>query len=90
MATEVLILIVERQPGTIRKNPEKMKALFEIIFYHMVQIDSEIEKDWETPKEGFNDDFDEDDDFETTRFGINSIDRLISSIGEKESLPIIS
>ena len=42
------------------------------------------------PIEGFNEDIEEDEDFETTRFGMHSIDRLISSIGEKELLPILS
>jgi hypothetical protein len=32
----------------------------------------------------------DDDDFETTRFGMNAIDRMISAIGEKELLPVLS
>lgn len=42
------------------------------------------------PPEGFNEDIEEDEDFETTRFGMNAIDRLISAIGEKETLPTLS
>lgn len=32
----------------------------------------------------------DDDDFETTRFGMSAIDRLIFAVGEEEMLPILS
>ena len=32
----------------------------------------------------------DDEDFETTRFGMAAIDRIIFSIGDKEVLPILS
>ncbi len=32
----------------------------------------------------------DDEDFETTRFGMGAIDRLIYTIGEEEMLPILS
>ena len=56
----------------------------------MVHIDNEITNEWETPKEGFSDNFDEDEDYEISRFGMNSIDKLISSIGKIETLPLLS
>ena len=33
---------------------------------------------------------DDDDDYETTKFGMNAIDRVIYSVGDKEVLPILS
>lgn len=61
-----------------------------MIFKHMIEIDEEISDEWKQPPEGFNEDIEEDADFETTRFGMNAIDRLIDSIGDKEVLPILS
>lgn len=58
-----------------------------MIFYHMVDIDDEISAEWSSPKEGFNEDLEEDSDLETVRFGMNAIDRLISSIGDTIMLP---
>jgi hypothetical protein len=50
----------------------------------MLDIDEDVSEEWKKPSEGFNDDIDEDEEFETTRFGMNTVDRLISSIGEKQ------
>lgn len=56
----------------------------------MVDIETDIEDEWKTPKEGFNEDIEEDSDLEIVRFGMNGIDRLISAIGEREMLPTLS
>lgn len=61
-----------------------------MIFKHMIDIDDEVTEEWKSPKEGFNEDIEEDEDFETTRFGMSSVDRLISSVGDKEMLPILA
>jgi hypothetical protein len=82
--------MVERVPACIRKKADLLTKLFEMIFWHMTQIEEEITEEWVKPPEGFNEDLEEDEDFETTRFGMNAIDRLISSVGEKESLPKVS
>lgn len=90
MATEILICYIERLPKDIRSSKEQLKRLLEMIFYHMIDIDEEIEEEWKKPAEGFNEDFEEDPDFEVVRFGMNSIDRLISSVGDTEILPTLS
>ncbi len=46
----------------------------------MIEIDSNIEDSWKLPPEGFNEDSEDDADFETTRFGMDCIDKLISSL----------
>jgi hypothetical protein len=61
-----------------------------MIFYHMIQISDSVSDVWMRPPEGFNDDIEQDDDLETMRFGMSSIDRLIDCIGEKIMLPILS
>lgn len=54
----------------------------------MVESDTDISDEWKRPKEGFNDD-NEDDEEDSTKFGINCVDRFISSIGEKNALSVI-
>lgn len=61
-----------------------------MIFKHMIEIDEDINEEWKQPPEGFNENLEEDADFETTRFGMNAIDRIIDSVGETETLPILS
>lgn len=89
-SVELLICLAERQPAMIRKNMNALKQLVEMTFFYMIQIEEDITEEWQRPKEGFNDDIDEDADFETTRFGMSSINRLISTVGDKEVLPVIS
>lgn len=64
--------------------------LIEMIFLHMVEIDTEITPEWNSPPEGYNDDIEEDSDLEVVRFGMSAVDRLISSIGQKVMLPVLS
>lgn len=90
MATELIVSIVERLPSLIRKNPDNLRKLFEMIFSQMILIEDEIEEEWMKPKEGYNEDFEEDSDLEVVRFGMNAVDRLISAIGEKDALPVLS
>lgn len=61
-----------------------------MIFVHMVDIDNEVSEEWKKPVEGYNDDMEDDEDFETTRFGMGAIDRIIFAVGDKEVLPILS
>ena len=42
------------------------------------------------PPEGYNEEMEDDQDFETTRFGMGAIDRLIYSVGEEEIMSILS
>jgi hypothetical protein len=56
----------------------------------MVEIETEITQEWNHPPEGYNDDIEDDSDLEVVRFGMSAVDRLISAIGEKIMLPILS
>lgn len=90
MTTEILVDFAEKSPAIFRKRPEALKSTIEMVFYHMIEISSEITQEWMRPEEGYNDDMEDDEDFETTRFGMGAIDRLIYTIGEEELLPILS
>ncbi len=61
-----------------------------MIFVHMIEIDSDVTEEWKKPEEGYTDDMEDDEDFETTKFGMGAIDRIIFSVGDKEVLPILS
>ncbi len=61
-----------------------------MIFLQMVEIDDTIEESWSFPPEGYNDDIEEDSDLEMVRFGMSAVDRLISAIGQKILLPVLS
>ena len=61
-----------------------------MIFAHMVEIPIEIAPEWEKPAEGYNEDVDQNSDMENVRYGTNGIDRIISAVGEKETLPLLS
>lgn len=61
-----------------------------MIFLQMVEIDDTIEESWSFPPEGYNDDIEEDSDLEMVRFGMSAVDRLISAIGQKVLLPVLS
>ena len=90
MGTETLIALIERIPQIVRKNAAYLEKIIELIFTHMIEISETISEEWKQPPEGFNEDIEEDADFETTRFGMNAIDRIIDSVGDKETLPILS
>ena len=51
----------------------------------MIDIDPDIEQSWLCPKEGFQQDGEEDH----VAFGKNCVDRLVSSIGDAIMLPLI-
>lgn len=61
-----------------------------MVFIHMIEIDENITDEWKKPQQGYNDDMEDDEDFETTRFGMGAIDRIIYSVGDKQVLPILS
>ena len=56
----------------------------------MMNIESGVDESWEKPKEGFDENFDEDSDFEIVRHGMSCIDRLTRCLGEKIMIPALS
>ncbi|CAD8204866.1 unnamed protein product [Paramecium octaurelia] len=90
IGTETLISLAEKFPRVFKQDKQYLSQLVEMIFFHMIQISQTVTEEWMKPAEGFNDDIQQDEDCETTRFGMSSIDRLIESIGDKEMLPVLS
>lgn len=90
VATETVITLGERKPILFKNNLPQLQQLIEMIFLHMVEIDIEITQEWNHPPEGYNDDIEDDADLEVVRFGMSAVDRLISAIGEKVMLPVLS
>ena len=67
-----------------------LEKIMEMIFYQMIDISSELTKEWESPPEGFDDSIDIDSDLEEVRFGMETLNRLISAMGQKQILPLLS
>ena len=90
MATEMLVCYSEKYPSIFRKNKDYLNSLLEMVFIHMIDIEPEINDRWKSPEEGYSEDMEDDENFETTRFGMNAIDRIILSVGDKEVLSLLS
>jgi len=89
-ATEVLVLVLERIPSLGKNNKELLSQVIQMVFYNMVQIDKDIDPEWAKPKEGFSDALESGEvDTDEISFGIQAIDRLLASIGEKVMLPTL-
>ena len=48
-----MVTVVERQPSIVKKDMNLLKDILENIFKLMIDIDSDIEASWLSPKEGF-------------------------------------
>jgi hypothetical protein len=86
---EFSVTVVERIPNIVKKDHETLKALLDLIFKLMIDIDSDIEESWMKPKEGFKADEEEEEE-DSVHFGKTCVDRLVSSIGEETMLPLLS
>jgi len=84
---EFIVTLLERKPSLAQKDTEMLKDILEMIFRLMIDIDDDIPQDWLSPKEGFTQDGDEEEDY--VQFGQNCVDRLVSSIGDGVMLPLI-
>lgn len=89
-ATEILIIIIERYPSIYKQKLDLLPKIIQMVFYNMVQIDHDIDKEWSHPKEGFSDAHENGEiDTDEISCGIQVIDRLMSSLGQKVMLPIL-
>ena len=81
--------IIERLPAVVKRDIETLKALLDIIFKLMIDIDQDIEESWMKPKEGFKVEEEEEEE-DAVHFGKTCVDRLVSSIGDEIMLPLLS
>jgi importin-5 len=84
-----VVMIVERCPAVVQKDPDTLKAVFELVFKLMVDIDEDIEQEWTHPKEGFQEETPGEDGTQTDNlhFGKSCIDNLVSAVGDQICLP---
>ena len=52
LAIEIIVTILERLPKLIRDNDQFIREVLEMIFTYMVEIDPNVDAEWEKPKEG--------------------------------------
>jgi hypothetical protein len=83
------VTIIERLPAVVKRDIETLKALLDIIFKLMIDIDQDIEESWMKPKEGFKVEEEEEEE-DAVHFGKTCVDRLVSSIGDEIMLPLLS
>jgi importin-5 len=86
---EFFVTVVERVPNVVKKDQDTLRALLDLIFKLMIDIDDEIDESWMRPKEGFRVDEDEEEE-DSVAFGKTCVDRLVSSIGDEIMLPLLS
>jgi hypothetical protein len=86
---EFFVTVVERLPAVVKKDQDTLKALLDLVFKLMIDIDSDIDESWMRPKEGFKADEEEEDE-DSVHFGKTCVDRLVSSIGDEIMLPLLS
>lgn len=80
---------MERCPETLQQDGETLKALFELVFKLMIDIDEDIEQEWMHPKEGFQEETPGEDGTQTDNlnFGKSCIDNIVSAVGDQVCLP---
>ena len=86
---EFFVTVVERIPNVVKKDEATLKALLDLVFKLMIDIDADIDESWMKPKEGFKADEEEEDE-DSVHFGKTCVDRLVSSIGDEIMLPLLS
>ena len=55
----------------------------------MLEIEDEVEQEWMSPPEGFNDDVIEDDDQKIIKIQMDSIDRLLNILTAQVMVPFL-
>lgn len=86
---EFFVTIVERIPSIAKNDQELLRALLDLVFKLMIDIDADIDASWMKPKEGFRADEEEEEE-DSVHFGKTCVDRLVSSVGEDTILPLLS
>jgi len=86
---EFFVTIVERIPNIVKNDTELLKAILDLVFKLMIDIDEDIDESWLRPKEGFKADEEEEEE-DSVHFGKTCVDRLVSSVGEETILPLLS
>lgn len=89
-SVEALVFILERFHGLAKEKPKRVLDTLELIFQNMMEIEDDVNPEWSSPPDGFNDDMQEDDDQKLIKVSLDHIDRLVSSFGSEFMLPVVS
>ena len=86
---EVVVSLVERIPKLFEKDETKLKDFLEKLFKYSLEMDTEIEPEWCTPKTEsyFEEEFIPEENVSTS---LSILVRLIECLGKKFLLPYIS
>lgn len=84
---EVVVSMAQRYPDMLRNNPNLLKRVIEMIFMHMLEIESDVTDDWQNPPAGFDEERDEADDQRIIKYACDCIDRLFSHVGSEIMIP---
>lgn len=85
-SVECVIFMVERFPNLVKDFPARIQKILEMIFRNMMEIEEAVPAEWCSPPEGFNDDFEEDDDQKHIKVGMDFIDRLMVAVDQEAIL----
>lgn len=89
-SVECLVFLLERYPKIVKENPQKLQKVIELIFLNMMEIEDEVPTEWCSPPDGFNDDFEDDDDQKIMKIGMDFIDRLMIAVGNDIMLKMMN
>jgi hypothetical protein len=82
--------VIERVPSIAKKDTELLKALIELVFTLMFDMDEDIEESWMKPAEGFRESAEGEDGEDNVNFGKGCVDKIISAVGDAICLPLLS
>ena len=77
-------------PSIAKKDGELLKALIELVFTLMFDMDNEIEESWLKPPEGYRESAEGEDGEDNVNFGKGCVDKIISAVGDAICLPLLS
>lgn len=87
-AVDCLINFVRNYPDLAQKK-EQIVPLLEIIFKNMLEIEDEVNQEWCSPPDGFNDDLVESDDQKIVKQSMSQVDVLFHTLDVSVIRPIV-
>jgi len=77
-------------PSIAKKDTELLKAMIELVFALMFDMEDEIEESWLKPAEGYRESAEGEDGEDNVNFGKGCVDKIISAVGDTICLPLLS
>lgn len=80
---EIIMSMIKNYPELLKNNNNLLKRIIEMIFMHMLEIDSEVTDEWQNPPAGFDEERDEEDDQRIIKYSCDCIDKLFEHVGSE-------